>query len=118
MKKCGNVYYYHSHNGLNADKYFKSKIIIILTIFPNPEKVWPNNKEMIDGHHKINDALIKLGILNQETLHKLKYIDRYITIAAEFLNLTSAKKAFRSAIKMGIVDIYLYENNHLVDKFD
>ncbi|MEK7654398.1 MAG: hypothetical protein AAB345_03955 [Patescibacteria group bacterium] len=125
MEKIGNVYFVRRTKEPGSEfidpecEDLKHKILICISIFPNPELVWPGDENMLHHQRQKMSSLYALGIFNWEIREAVKGHDHCIDIAAEFPNILVASRAFEQATNIGrIVDIYLYDNGKLVDKLD
>ena len=125
MEKIGNIYFVRRSKDNKTGfldpecKDLKYKAIICLSLFPNPELVWPGDKGMLEHQRAKMSSLYALGIFDWKVLEAVKGHDHSIEIAAEFPNILVARRAFEQATNVArIVDIYLYDNGRLVDKLD
>ncbi len=125
MEKIGNVYFVKRTKEDKSDfldlqcEELRDKVLICVSIFPNPELTWPGNERMLCYERDKMASLYGLGIFDWKILDAVKGHDHCVSIAAEFPNILVASRVFEQAINIArIVDIYLYDHGRLVDKLD
>lgn len=126
MEKIGNIYFLKKEKGdLNfldpGCKDLKHSILICLSVIPNPELFWPDEKDKeIVGHYRAQlSSLYALGMFDWRIQERVKGHAHHIDLAIEYQNIIVARRAFEEATNVGrIVDIYLYDNGRLVAKLD
>ena len=100
---------------------FKDKVIIYFHIWPRPEIPWKDRPEMVEYARGNIKKLINLGLLPRDFfLHSDIPINSRgsIDVLVEMSDLETARQIFIKMMEAELVDIYLYQNGRVVDKYD
>jgi len=118
MRQIGHIYILDTKEEwlIDSNPFFSDKIVICFAFAPSPEKVWSRD-EMIQYCHAKNMALVNLGLLTDDVISQLA-VDGYVEVAVEFTDIIVAKQTIEKMMDVGLVDIYLYQNGRVVDKYD
>jgi hypothetical protein len=96
-------------------------IVIVLCICPNPNDTWRLNPRMFRWSEQKNRELCDRGYITEATILKLRDFARgtgFVDIAIPFACRLDANRAFDALVNAGWVDVYLYDEGRLVNKYD
>lgn len=132
MKRIGNVFLV-SHYAVGDPRFEKNSeqkhflpsrgIFISFGLIVRPEISWPGEQRMVDYAHEMINKLKGAGILTDEAIAALApelWDSTFVACEVQFESLELAEAAFEKAINRpdSFVDIYLYQDNRLISKFD
>ena len=118
MKKIDTAYIFEKGEVIDGNPLFAKNTVIRFFFTSSPENVWSRDKEMIEYCRGKNATFKEVGLLSDEILEYTKSSSGYTEIAVELPNLETAERVFHRAVKMGIVDIYVYDHGTLHMKYD
>lgn len=123
MQQFGNIYICDGDGqwpGAINNPALKDNYVFVCSIVLNPERAW-GNRRMIRHSHTRNQKLIDFQLLTDKFFTRYedqptKYAYSLILIAIP--ENVDAQNLFKQAKEMRLVDIYLYRNGKLIDKYD
>ncbi len=102
------------------DERYVGKVVFECSVCPNPEKFWDNDIKMIRYCYGRQQKLIDLGLADDEFFESIREQNDPSVILAIEIEAGSLRlnRWFDLARYMQLVDIYLYKNGNLIEKYD
>lgn len=99
----------------------KNGIFFKCSLIVRPDIAWPEDQEMANYAKEKVSKLLKIGVLTKEAataLNPSMWDSEFVDCIIQFETLEEGRVAFEKAVRECVIDIYLYKDGELYQKYD